>query len=217
MGYYNAIHEEAAEVFQNEEDWDKLASINKLTRIDSAIRESMRLNPSFGRVAMHEVLSKTGITLPNGPHVPRGAWLGITVTGIHLDERYYPRAHTYDPFRFSRGRAEIAKMEETQKTESTKAACEKTRENDEPSTTEAAISEKPADSSKAVESKPNGALLSTSQEEFPAFGFGRHSWYVSLYIYIYIFLQVDYLAFPPCLANINDYSVARVDGLQLTS
>lgn len=179
LGYYDAIYEEAAEVFQTEEDWDKLASINKLTRIDSAIRESMRLNPSFGRVAMHEVLSKNGITLPNGPHIPRGAWLGIALTGIHLDERYYPGAHTYDPFRFSRGRAEIAQMEEKQKTESTETVGGKPWEGIE-SSTEAAASEKKSDSDRAVESKPNGALLSTSQEEFPAFGFGRHSWYVYL-------------------------------------
>lgn len=180
LEYYEAIHEEASEIFQNEEDWDKLASINKLTRIDSAIRESMRLNPSFGRVAMHEVLPKNGVTLPNGPHIPRGAWLGVALTGINLDERYYPGAHKYDPFRFSRARAEIAQMEENQKTESIKAVGEKAREvND--SFTEAAVNEKQSNSGNAVGSKPNGALLSTSQEEFPAFGFGRHSWYVYIY------------------------------------
>lgn len=173
MGYFEAIHEEAAEVFQNKEDWNNSDSINKLTRIDSAIRESMRLNPSFGRVAMHEVLSKNGVTLPNGPHIPRGAWLGIALTGIHLDERFYPGAHTYDPFRFSRGRAEIAQMEENEKTESNKAVGEKTRDCN-VSSAEDAGNEKQSDFGKSVEGKPNGALLSTSQEEFPAFGFGRH-------------------------------------------
>lgn len=127
----------------------------------------MRLNPPLGRIAMHEVLSKNGVTLPNGPHIPRGAWLGIAATGIHLDERFYPGAHTYDAFRFSRGRAEIAQMEENETTESTKA-----------------VSEKQSDFGKSVEGKPNGALLSTSQEEFLAFGFGRHSWYVYTSIYI---------------------------------
>lgn len=205
LGYYEAIHDEAAEVFKNKEDWGNSDSINKLTCTDSAIRESMRLNPSFGRVAMHEVLSKNGVTLPNGPHVPRGTWLGIALTGIQLDERYYPGAHAYDPFRFSRGRAEIAQMEENEKTELTRAVGEKTREGNEPST----VSEKQSDSGKAVESKPNGALISTSQEEFPAFGFGRHSWYVYLY-----FWQFDSLAFP----HTDYYSrTARADGLQPTS
>lgn len=162
LEYYAALHEEAAKVFRSEADWDKLASINKLTRMDSAIRESMRLNPSFGRVAMHEVLPQKGVALPNGPDIPRGTWLGIALTGIQLDERYYPAAHTYDPFRFSHDRAKLTLMEEIQRTESTKRIDEKTEDN--------------VSANKLVQDKSNGALLSTSQEEFPAFGFGRNSW-----------------------------------------
>ena len=162
LGYYDANYEEAVQIFQHEEGWDKLVSMKKLTRIDSAIRESV---PGLAVSPCTKVPSKNGITLPNGSHIPRGAWLGIALTGIHLDERYYPGAHTYDPFRFSRGRAEIAQMEEKQKTESTEAVGEKPREGIE-SSTEAAASEKQSDSDKAVESKLNGALLS---KNFPHF------------------------------------------------
>lgn len=162
LEYYAALHEEAAEVFQSKADWEKFASINKLTRMDSAIRESMRLSPSFGRVAMHEVLPQKGVSLPNGPHIPRGTWLGIALSGIQLDERYYPAAHTYDSFRFSRGRAELALMEENRRTVPTKRIDKKTEDN--------------VSASKLVQDKSNGALLSTAQEEFSAFGFGRHSW-----------------------------------------
>lgn len=80
-------------------------------------------------------------------------------------------------------------MEENQKTESIKVVGEKAREGND-SFTEAAVNEKQSNSGNAVGSKPNGALLSTSQEEFPAFGFGA-----CIYIYIYIFLKVDSPAF----------------------
>lgn len=71
----------------------------------------MRRNPLSGRGNMQEVVHPNGVTLPDGQKIPRGAWLGISLTGISHDERYYPDPHTYDPFRFSRARTEIALME----------------------------------------------------------------------------------------------------------
>lgn len=92
-----------------------MQSLYKLTRIDSAIRETMRRNPLSGRGIMKEVVKPNGITLPSGQEVPFGAWLGISVSGISQDERYYSDPHKYDPFRFSRARTEIALMERDKK------------------------------------------------------------------------------------------------------
>ena len=72
LGYFDAIHDEAVSVFQTEEDWGKLGSLHKLTRTDSAIRESMRLNPLFGRSTMQEVMHKNVVTLPDGNRLPQG-------------------------------------------------------------------------------------------------------------------------------------------------
>lgn len=149
-GYFEVIHDEAAAVFTSEEAWGNLASLHKLTHIDSALRESMRHNPLFGRGAMQEVIHKNGVTLPDGNHLPRGTWLGVSLAGITMDERYYPDPHTYDPLRFSRARAELSSKGE------------------DPNSV----------SSKAVGEKPNGAYLATTEETFATFGFGRHAWYV---------------------------------------
>jgi hypothetical protein len=45
-------------------------------------------------------MPKDGVTLPNGQHLPQGAWLGVPVPGIHNDERYYHEPEVYEPFRF---------------------------------------------------------------------------------------------------------------------
>lgn len=107
---FDSIRHEAASVFQTEEDWGKLSSLHKLSRIDSALRESMRLNPLFGRGTMQQVMHKQGVVLPplanlpggpggspdhgvvvvdggsNNHHTIRileGAWLGVSLTGTH--------------------------------------------------------------------------------------------------------------------------------------
>lgn len=117
----------------------------------------MRLNPLFGRGTMQQVMHKNGVDLPDGNHLPHGAWLGVCLTGITMDERYYPNPHKYDPWRFSRARDELALKGGMFNSENTKNA------ND----------DKP-------EIKLNGGYLSTSEDRFATFGFGRHSWYVSL-------------------------------------
>lgn len=155
LGYLDAIRDEAASVFQTEEDWGKLASLHKLTRIDSALRESMRLNPLFGRGTMQEVMHKNGVTLPDGSHIPQGAWLGVSLTGITMDERYYSDPHRYNPWRFSRAREELALNGETFGSDLTK----------------------PVGDDKS-DDKPNAGWLSTIEDRFATFGFGKHSWYV---------------------------------------
>lgn len=174
MGYFEAIASEAASVFQNEEDFGKLESLYKLSRTDSAIRESARRTPLSGRGIMQEVVHKNGVTLPDGRKIPYGAWLGVSLTGINYDERYYPNPHKYDPFRFSRARTEAELMGEKKNTDSSeKAVGEKTNDVDSTET----VGEKINGTSTARD-KPNGAWLSTTQEEFGTFGFGRHSWHV---------------------------------------
>lgn len=150
LGYFEAIRDEAAEVFRKEEDWAKLSSLHKLSRTDSALRESMRINPLFGRGTMQEVIHKKGVTLPEGIHLPQGSWLGVALVGITMDERFYSDPHRYDPFRFSRARTELA-----------------LRGQDSNSV-----------SSNAVGKIPDAAYLSTSAETLATFGYGKHSWCV---------------------------------------
>lgn len=100
---------------------------------------------------MQEVLNKDGVDLPNGLHVPQRAWLGVSIMGVHTDERYYPDPHTYDPFRFSRAREELALKGKTDSTDNVVVD----------------------DQIK----KLNGTYLATTEDRFASFGLGEHSWY----------------------------------------
>lgn len=140
----------------------------------------MRRNPLSGRGNMQEVVHPNGVTLPDGQKIPRGAWLGISLTGVSSDERYYPDPHKYDPFRFSRARTEIALMEEKNKnttidsaTTVTKGAVSEKNGVDVDYSTEPAIGKVDSTTDR---NKLNGSWLSTTAEEFGTFGFGRHSW-----------------------------------------
>ena len=103
--YYESLHTEAASTFQTQEHWGRLASLSKLSLTDSAIRESLRINPPNGRGAMRQVMHKDGITLPGGQHLPRDAWVGVSVLGINRDERFYADPDQFRPFRFARSPA----------------------------------------------------------------------------------------------------------------
>jgi cytochrome P450 len=81
--------------------WGK-AALAHLHHVDSAIRESMRLNGFVARGIMKTVMAPGGITLPDGTHLPEGVKVGIQAYSVHRDEDFYPKAETYQPFRFVR-------------------------------------------------------------------------------------------------------------------
>ncbi|KAL8871199.1 MAG: hypothetical protein Q9174_002918 [Haloplaca sp. 1 TL-2023] len=99
---YETLGEEAARSLQGEDDWMNPAVFKRLELCDSAIRETARYHPILIKGLTKEVVHPNGLSLPNGTHVPRGAWLGVPVIGLHRDDRFYPEALKYDPFRFAR-------------------------------------------------------------------------------------------------------------------
>ena len=106
--YYQSLREEAAAAFQTEQDWQNLASLAKLPLTDSALRESLRLNPLAGRGNMRQVIHKDGLTLPGGHHLPPNAWIGASVIGIQRDDRYYTESDQFQPFRFVQSHTETS-------------------------------------------------------------------------------------------------------------
>ena len=145
--YYQSLREEAATTFPTPEDWEKLGSLSKLTFTDSAIKETLRLNPLAARGGMRQVMHRDGITLPGGHHLPQNAWLGVSVVGIHTDERYYTEPDQYNAFRFVRSRPEPAVIN------TSSPSAETTRQ--------------PGN---------NSSYLATTEDKFMSFGYGRHSW-----------------------------------------
>jgi cytochrome P450 len=81
-------------------EWKK-ASVAGWIRVDSALRESMRLWGFISRGVMKQVVAPGGVRIPSGEHLPYGSKVGVTSYGIHHDESAYPNALHYDPFRFS--------------------------------------------------------------------------------------------------------------------
>lgn len=81
--------------------WGK-AALARLVHVDSALRESMRLNGFVARGIMKTVLAPAGVTLPGagGAHVPAGTKVGIQAYSVHRDGRFYSAPETYDAFRF---------------------------------------------------------------------------------------------------------------------
>lgn len=84
-------------------DWSK-ASLAAMTRMDSALRESMRLSGFVVWGVARKVVRPEGVTLPDGTHVPYWANLAVLAHGIHHDDAVYEDPFEYDAFRFSRQR-----------------------------------------------------------------------------------------------------------------
>lgn len=84
--------------------WTKHA-LDQLVKIDSAIRESMRVRTFKAKSLSRIVSAPNGVTLPSGQHLPRGTKVGVATLAMHLDEDIYHNAATYDAFRFCRDRS----------------------------------------------------------------------------------------------------------------
>lgn len=155
LAYYSRLREEADGVFAKSEDWENQAYLGKLIHTDSAIRESLRRSPVIAKTGLREVVEKDGLILPDGQKVPKGAWLAVPSVRVHYDDRFYPRAESYEPFRFvpdsAKDRAEVEV---------------------------ATVNENSAERDSTLAKKRKYPSLSTASETYLAFGYGRHSWYV---------------------------------------
>ena len=156
LAYYSRLRQEADTVFAKSEDWENQASLGKLIHIDSSIRESLRRNPVMTKNILRQVIRKDGLEMPNGQKIPRGARLAVPTVRVHYDERFYPNAQLYEPFRYVPNTAKDS-------AEVGPATDSKNLEEGDPTTSK--------------QRKHQG--LSTASETFLAFGYGRHSWYVS--------------------------------------
>ncbi|QMW45956.1 hypothetical protein G4B11_009411 [Aspergillus flavus] len=97
--YLHTIREEARTVFASSKESGKPVS-HGLHHIDSAIRESLRMNSLSPRSLHRQVVRRGGVVLPDGQKVPTGTWLCVLSGNIQRDEDYYEDAQTYKPFRF---------------------------------------------------------------------------------------------------------------------
>jgi len=109
LGFFEGIKEEAERVFAEENGvWSK-ASLARLHRADSAIRESMRVSTFITRGVLRKVLSPHGISNDDeGWTAKQNTRVGVDVWSVQHDPDVYPNPNYYDAFRFSRPREEFS-------------------------------------------------------------------------------------------------------------
>lgn len=79
--------------------WCK-AGLARMRRVDSALRESMRLNGFVARGIMKMVVAPAGCVLPDGSTVPRGVKVGVSQVNVHRDADVYDAPDEFRAFRF---------------------------------------------------------------------------------------------------------------------
>ncbi|KAI0404297.1 ent-kaurene oxidase [Xylaria palmicola] len=102
LGYVKTLRRECATVLkQSNGVWTREA-LRRLSLVDSAIRESMRISPIGAIMLSRKVIHPHGMILENSKYpIPAGTGIGIPIEPIHHDETIYPDARTFHPFRFA--------------------------------------------------------------------------------------------------------------------
>ena len=85
------------------EGWTK-ASMQKMRRVDSFLRESQRYN-GIGTLSMTRKVM-VGYTLSDGTFLPKGSLISCNAYATHRLEENYDDANEFKPFRFSDQREE---------------------------------------------------------------------------------------------------------------
>lgn len=106
--YFERIRQESEEVFGAVTNLTDPSLLSKLFHIDSAVRESLRLNPVLFLNPLRKVIHPNGVTLPDGTHLAQNSWIAGSFFDIHLDENNYSDAKDYRPFRFLEANQERA-------------------------------------------------------------------------------------------------------------
>ncbi|KAK5996321.1 Cytochrome P450 monooxygenase gloP [Cladobotryum mycophilum] len=145
----DTLRDEVMRIYTEERSqWTK-TGVDRMVRVDSAVKESMRYSGILYRGVVRKVMDPSGYQATKDLLIPPGTNISVAAWSIHHDASFYENPHEYDALRFSRPREDIA-----QKTQS------------------GVITEKNIENAIAVD-KVNS--LSTTSETFLAWGHGRKS------------------------------------------
>ena len=99
------LREEVKAILKSEpEGISGQASMAKLKKLDSFVKESQRMNP-LG-VTIFDRLVTSDLTLPDGTVLPKGTAITVANHAIAHDPENYDDPYKFDPLRFSKLRAE---------------------------------------------------------------------------------------------------------------
>ena len=79
--------------------WTK-AAMYRMEKLDSAFRESARLNTLTAVALRRVVVAKDGLTTPSGVHIPCGNFCAVPSLAVLTDAKKYSLPESFDPFRF---------------------------------------------------------------------------------------------------------------------
>ncbi|KAH9884927.1 cytochrome P450 [Cubamyces lactineus] len=96
--YIQPLRKEVESII-TEEGWSK-ASIGKMRKLDSFLKESMRLADGSLLTMFRKAVKD--VTLSDGTRIPRGTLVAAASATAHSDGTRYPAPDTFDPFRFAR-------------------------------------------------------------------------------------------------------------------
>lgn len=100
LNYLEQLREEAASILAEDNGiWTK-KGLSKMHKIDSALRESLRLGSFLSVGMVRKVVAKSGITTPDGLHLPYGVDIAVPALSVHNDEQKYTNPSVYDALRF---------------------------------------------------------------------------------------------------------------------
>ncbi|KAH7320777.1 putative cytochrome P450 [Stachybotrys elegans] len=83
--------------------WSKQA-LAKMDKLDSTMRESVRLNSLITIGVGRRVVAKDGVTTPSGVHIPYGTSVWAHAHPVFTDPALYKDPNEFKPFRFAEGR-----------------------------------------------------------------------------------------------------------------
>lgn len=97
------------ECLANNANWNETwnhTRLNQYARLDSSLRESLRLWGLVARAFVRKVIQPEGITLPNGQHLPQGVTVSVSGWGLHHDAKIYAQPFDFIHDRFMRASSE---------------------------------------------------------------------------------------------------------------
>jgi len=102
--YVAGLRQEAEATLQRYNgEWSKDA-VNDMLRVDSVIRETMRVS-GLGDLGMPRLIKDpNGVTLSGGLHIPYGVRVVMPTYSVMVDEKNFDNPLSWDGFRFSRPR-----------------------------------------------------------------------------------------------------------------
>ena len=104
QGVLASLREEASRVFnESGQVWTK-NSLTKLVRLDSVVREGMRLGALGAFSLNRRVTAKGGLVTEDGITLPEGSLVAVHAYGSQMMDGIYENAAQWEPFRFSDAR-----------------------------------------------------------------------------------------------------------------